>query len=579
MSTSPLFCYNSPMGIRDYKKVLEGYVESVLEGKTAAGFLCRKACARHKRDVKKQEKADYPFYFDVNAAAAACAFAEELKPPDLNGGRLSLLPWQVFCVASLEGWRHKGEDTRRRFRSAYIEVARKNGKTTGLLLPLILYNFLRTRSAESYIVSSRDDLSEKTFKEVAAMIRADSRLDSCLDCKSLSITFKDKRDPSRLAFFCDGGKSVDGFRPSFFCIDEYHEYPTDKMLDSLTFGMRSRRDAQGVIITTADVETAVPCYEQRLKAQRVLAGTQSQEDFFCVVYCVDEGDDWRDPATWQKANPSLGEIIDPAVIESDIENAELTPHKLPELKAKTFGIWGGGGERSWMPMEVWQKNSGVEADFSLFEGKDCFGGLDLAQVDDICAFSLLFIEGGRYYYKHRFYIPESTVAARYRKENVNFPAWVEQGIVTATPGTTVDYSFIVRDILEDAARYRVLGIGFDKWQAKNVIAEIDAARPDILLVEIDQSLRKMSPLAKSFEKRVKDGEVIDNNPCQAWMVSNCEVRPDANGNYKPLKKSKGSTGRIDGVIAAIMALGVAESEEFAGKASPVDWATAKAMLL
>ena len=565
--------------MKDYGPILEAYVAETAKGGDGVGAYARKAAARHLRDVKASEKGKLPFAFLMEEAERALAFAESLKPPDLNGKRLELLPWQVFCIASLEGWRHADEPSRRRFRSGYIEVARKNGKTTGLLLPLVLYNFLRTRASESYIVSSRDDLAEKTFKEVSAMIRADRRLDSLLDCKSLAITFKDKADPSRLAFFCDGGKSVDGFRPSFFCLDEYHEYPTDRMLDSLSFGMRSRKDAQGVIITTADVDTAVPCWEQNLKARRVLNGLQSQDDFFCVIYALDEGDDWRDERTWAKANPSMGAIIDPSVIRSDMANAELTPHKIPELKAKTFGVWGGGGERSWMPMEVWQKCAEAEADWGSFRGAECFGGLDLAQVDDFCAFSLLFLRNGKYHYRHRFYIPEETVAARYRKENVNIPAWVEAGIVTATPGATVDYGYIIRDVLAAAEEYRLLAVGYDRWQARSVVQEIDGARPDILLMEIDQSLKKMSPMTKSFEKKVKDGLVSDCNPCQAWMVSNVEVRPDANGNYKPLKKSKGSTGRIDGVISAIMALGVAESEEFADRASPVDWNTAKAMLL
>ncbi len=565
--------------MRDFKQILDGYISDVAAGRVVVGTWARRAIERHKKDLRKAEKDAFPFFFSIESATAALAFAEELKPADLNGKRLELLPWQVFCIACLEGWRHKKENARRRFRSAYIEVARKNGKTTGLLLPLILYNFLKTRSSESYIVSSRDDLAEKTFKEVSAIVRADKRLAGVLDCKSLTVTFKDKSDPSRLAFFCDGGKSVDGFKPSFFCLDEYHEYQTDKMLDSLSFGMRSRRDAQGVIITTADVDIAVPCHEQHLKAKRILSGLQSQDDFFCTIYSLDEGDDWHDEAVWQKANPSLGAIIDPQVIASDIENAELTPHKIPELKAKTFGVWGGGGERSWMPIEVWQKNAHLSVDFESLKGAECFGGLDLAQVDDLCAFSLLFIIDGKLYYKHRFYIPEETVFKRYRKENVNFPAWVESGIITATPGATVDYAYIVRDILADAEQYSILGIGYDKWQAKNVIHEIDEQRPDILLMEIDQSLRKMSPLAKSFEKHVKDGEIVDNNPAQAWMISNCEIKPDANGNYKPLKKSRSNTGRIDGVVAAIMALGVAESEEFAERATPTDWQTLKAMLL
>ena len=565
--------------MRDYQAILDGYADGVAKGGIPAGSCARKAVARFRKDLAAAAKGKIPFLFSMEDAAAALSFAESLRPPDLNGARLELLPWQVFCIANLEGWRRAEEPARRRFRSAYIEVARKNGKTTGLLIPLVLYNFLRASASESYIVSSRDDLAEKTFKEVAATIRADRRLDAALECRSLAVTFKDKSDMSRLAFFCDGGKSVDGFRPSFFCLDEYHEYPTDKMLDSLSFGMRSRRDAQGVIITTADVDVSVPCHEQHLKARRILNGLQSQDDFFCIIYALDDGDDWHDESSWYKANPSLGAIIAPDIIKSDIDNAELTPHKLPELKAKTFGIWGGGGERSWMPMETWQKNAGVAVDWESFRGAECFGGIDLAQVDDICAFSLLFVREGKLYYRHRFYIPEETVGRRYRKENVNFPAWAEAGIVTATPGATVDYGFIVRDVLRAAEDYRLLAVGYDKWQARNVIAEIDEARPDILLMEIDQSLRKMSALTKSFEKKVKDGCVVDGNPAMAWMVNNVEVRPDANGNYKPLKKSRSSTARIDGVISAIMALGVAESEEFADRATPVDWDTARAMLL
>lgn len=565
--------------MRDYQSILNDYCAGVSSGRITAGVYAKKAVRRFLRDLEKQRAASFPFVYDCEAAAAILAFAEELKPADLNGARLSLLPWQIFCFANLEGWRHKADPARKRFRTAYIEVNRKNGKTTGLLLPLVLYNFLKYRASESYIVSSRDDLAEKTFKEVTAIIKADPKLDAALDCKSLAVTFRDKSEASRLGFFCDGGKSVDGFKPRFFCLDEYHEYATDKMLDSMTMGMRSKKDAQGVMITTADVDTAVPCYEQHLKARRILNGLQTQEDFFSVIYALDEGDDFHNPEVWKKANPSLGEIIDPSVIQSDIENAELTPHKIPELKAKTFGIWGGGSERAWLSVEVWQKNRDVPVDWNDFAGAECFGGLDLAQVDDLCAFTLCFPRDGLFYFKHRFYIPEQTAYARYRKENVNFLAWVESGVITATPGATVDYDFIVRDALAAAERYKLRGVGFDRWQARDVIQRIEEERPDILLIEVEQSLKKLSPLTKAYEKAIKDGLVVDNNPAMLWMVNNVEIRPDANGNYKPLKKSKGSGQHIDGVVSSIMAHGVSQNELFRDAATPVDFDTLKAMLL
>lgn len=565
--------------MKDYKTLILTYINDIKTNKIASCMYTKKAINRFEKDIKRSEKADFPYFFDWNSAINILTFTEELRPADLNGEKISLLSWQIFCFANLEGWRYKNDPTRKRFRLAYIEVNRKNGKTTGLLLPLVLYNFLKYKSSESYIVSSRDDLAEKTFKEISAIIHADKQLDSILDCKSLAITFKDKEEHSRLAFFCDGGKSVDGFKPRFFCLDEYHDYANDKIYDSMTMGMRSKKDAQGVIITTADVEVANPCYEQHLKAKRILNNLQTQEDFFAIIYAIDENDDYHEEKNWQKANPSLYEIIDPSVIKSDIDNAELTPHKIPELKAKTFGIWGGGSERSWLSVETWQKNKDLKVNWEDFKNCECFGGLDLAQVDDLCAFTLCFKKDDKYYFKHRFYIPENTVYERYRKENVNFMQWVENGIIQAIPGNTIDYDFITKDILKDCELYKVRGLGYDKWQSKNVINAIEESRPDVLLVEVEQSLKKLSPLTKDYEKTIKDGKLVDNCPVMLWMINNVEIKPDVNGNYKPMKKSKASTQHIDGVISSIMAHGISNNELFNNTVEEVDFDTLKAMIL
>lgn len=564
---------------KEYSEIIKKYCNDILSNKIYSCIYTKKSIKRFLRDLKKQEEDSFPFVFLQSEADKILTFTEELKPADLNGEKIKLLPWQIFCFANLEGWRYKNDQKRKRYRTAYIEVNRKNGKTTGLLLPLVLYNFLKYKSSESYIVSSRDDLAEKTFKEISAIIHADKQLDELLDCKSLSITFKDKEENSRLGFFCDGGKSVDGFKPRFFCLDEYHDYSSDKILDSMTMGMRSKKDAQGVIITTADTDVASPCYEQHLKAKRVLNGIQSQDDFFSIIYAIDENDDFHKIENWQKANPSLYDIIDPSVIQSDIDNAELTPHKIPELKAKTFGIWGGGGERSWLAVETWQKNKDIKIDIESLIGAECFGGLDLAQVDDLCAFTKVFKIKDKYYYFHRFYIPEDTLYARYRKENVNFMQWVENGIITAISGATINYDFIIKDILEDAKKYKLRGLGYDKWQAKDVINKIEEERPDICLIEVEQNLKKLSPLTKSYEKQIKDGLLVDNNPVMLWMINNVEIKPDVNGNYKPLKKSKASTQHIDGVISSIMAYGISINELFENPIEEVNFDTLKAMIL
>ena len=542
--------------MRDYKKIALQYAEDILKNKIRAGVYSKKAIKRFINDLKRAEDPSdeaFLFFMDWDAVDGVCSFAETLKPADLNGKEIELLPWQIFVFANLEGWRYKSDQDRKRFRHAYIEIPRKNGKTTGVLEPLTLYNFIKYPASESYLVSSRDDLSEKTYDEIVSIIKANPELDEVLDCRSLAVTFKDINEHSRLSFFCDGGKDIDGFKPRFYCLDEFHAFASNKMYKSMDYGTRSKKDAQGVIITTADVNTESPCYAESLKVKKILNGVIEQDDYFGIIYCLDESDDFRNPDCWIKANPSLNAIIDPSVIAGDINDAETSPHNMPELKAKTFNIWGGGGEHSWIPVEIWQKNKNINVDWREFEGAECFGGLDLSQVDDITAFSLLFKKDGKDYYKHRFYIPEGTLKDRYRKENVNFPGWIENGIVTVIPGPTIDYDFVIHDILEDAQLYKIKALGYDKWQSKEVINGLENARPDLLLVEVEQSLKKLSPITKSYEKSIKDGILVDNNPVMNWMINNVEIRPDPNGNYKPMKKSKANNQRIDGVISSMMA--------------------------
>lgn len=532
-----------------YAEKMKKYCDEVLQRKVNAGVYEYKAVQRFVNDLKRSKDADFNFEYSQKDADILCSFAEALKPADLNGETITLLPWQVFCLSQLEGWRYKTEPNRKRFRTGYIEVNRKNGKTSGILEPMTLFNFIKYPASESYLVSSRDDLADKTFKEISAIIEADENLRSGCECRSLAITYEN----SRIGFFCDGGKSADGFRPRFACIDEFHEYATDQMLTSMMYGMRSKKDAQLVIITTADADINRPCYEQNIKSKRILNNLQTQEDFFCIIYAIDEGDDFHDPSVWRKANPSLYAIIEPDVIQSDIQDAELTPARIPELKAKTFGIWGGGGRKSWIPLEIFQKNKDVKIEIEDFENCPCCAALDLSNVDDFTAYTKMFLKDGIIYAFHKFYVPEEQLANKYKRENVNIYSWVDSGAIVATPGATVDYSFMIADIVEDTNKYQFMAIGYDKWQAHDVINGIEAERPEILLIEIEQSLKKLSPMTQAYEKTIRDGKLVDNSDVMAWMINNAEIRPDANGNYKPMKPSKTSTRRIDGVITSIMA--------------------------
>lgn len=556
------------------------YCSDIKSGRIPSGQYAIKAINRFLSDLKKEKKEEFPYAYIQSEADSLCEFVESLKPADLRGKTIELLPWQVFVLCNLEGWRYKKETDRKRFRTGYIEVARKNGKTTGIMEPLTLFNFIKNKAAESYLVSSSDDLAKKTFNEVADMIHSDEMLDGIIDCRSLAITFKSREEKSRLSFYCDGCKMPDGLRVKFYCIDEYHQYPTDSVVQSMQYGMRSNKDAQGVIITTADTEVSVPCYEQHLKSKKILNKVANQDDFFCIIYSIDETDDFKNPDNWIKANPSMNVTIDESVIKSDLEDALLTPYKMAEFKAKTFNVWGGGSEHSWMPIETWQKNKDIVPDWEQFTDTIAVAGMDLATTNDLCGYVIMFKVNGKEYYKHNWYIPESTLMERYKSENVNFLSWAESGIINVMPGQTNDFHRIANDFLEDAEMFKIKALGYDKWQSNEVIKEIEERRPDILLIEIEQSLKKLSPIFKSYEKAIRDGNIVDNSPLSLWAVNNVQIKPDANDNYKPMKKSAKNNQRIDPIVAATMAHGVMMMPDVLDVIDnkPLSFSTLKALL-
>lgn len=540
-----------------YAQMLEQYIKDINSGKIKSCHYTKKAIKRFQKDRIREKDADFLFEYHQECADALCEFAESLKPSDLNGRTLPLLPWQVFVLSNLEGWRYKDDPDRKRFRMGYVEIARKNSKTTSILEPETLYNFLKYPASESYLVSSRDDLAEKTYKEIVHIIKADKELDERLDCMSLAVTFKDPLEASRIGFFCDGAKDTDGFKPRFCAIDEFHAYTSDKILTSMQYGMRSKKDAQLVIITTGDVSTDNACYEQNLKSKRILNGLQEQEDYFTIIYTLDDEDDWRNPAVWQKANPSLYDIIDPSVIQADINDADLTPHKIPELKAKTFNIWGGGTVNSWMPLEKWQKNKDVEIAEDELLKLPCVAALDMAQTGDLCGFKLMWkLADGREYFRNHFYIPHNSLLERYKSENINFIAWVDNGIINSIPGDIIQKEILINDFLSLAEKYKIVALGYDPWQAKDVINKLEDVRSDIQYIEIKQSLANISPMFKDYESFIIDGRVIDNSPLSLWASQNVVIKKDTNDNYKPMKRSSASVHRIDPIVTATMCHGV-----------------------
>lgn len=538
-------------------EIVKQYCDDVINKKIVAGRYCILACKRFQNDLRRSKDKDWPYYLDTAMGDQIIDFAESLVIPDISPTednpkrQLRLLPWMKFVYMNLFGWRYKSDHDKRRFNDAYIEVARKNSKTTSLLFPVILYDFLTTNAAESYMVSKSDDQSKKSFQELKNIISEDKDLSKYLAGNSQTVICKS----SRIAFFCDGTVGIDAYKPSLSVIDEYHDYDSDRIITAFRYGGRARKNRLTIKITSAGLDISKPCYAENLAAKNVLEGLAENEQQFSVIYAYDSGDDWKNTDLLKKANPSMDELpnLPKSVLLEDLVDALEKPWHQPDYISKTCGIWT-QDTSGWIPLEKFKEYQPAIIEPEGLAGLPCALAFDLSSVNDMTVLTRCFPVGNEFKFLHNFYIPSETVNERYASENVNFREWVNNGIVTATPGNVVDQDWIFSDIEETVEKYKPFALYYDPWHSNELIKKLEERFPKLLLVPFSQSLKSMSPATKDYEEQIYKQNIIDPNPVIEWMLGNVVVKPDVNGNYKPLKTSKASTKRIDGIVTSIMAL-------------------------
>lgn len=528
---------------KEVKDLVLNYCKDIKQEKIKSCVYIKLAVKRFESMLKKTPD-DY--IANWGKLTEVINFAESLFIPDINKN-LCLLPWQVFAYAGIYLFTKKENDNAFLTQIAYIEVARKNSKTTSILFPAILYNFLATENAESYFFSGDEKQAKKTFEEITQIVKQSKELNLVCKCWSSSIVFKN----SRISFFTSGTKKIDSYKNSFAVLDEYHEYLTDKPLQASLQGMRARKQGgQVLIITTAGLNVTLPCYYESMEAKNMLQGINKNDPaYFALIYTIDKDDDWKDAANLEKANPSIDLITNRKLLEQDLERAIKRPSTQANFLAKTYNIWRNAMGSNWIPPEVWIKQKNKISDY---KNKNAVGAIDLSSIRDLTVFTLYWEDKGFIFAFHKVYIPEETLIERIQKENIGYAQWVEAGIVTVTPGATIDYDFLIKDIVSISKECQLSKIAYDPWHAQSLIKDLEKELPaDVSLIEFKQNLASISEPSKLFEKNILDKKIVDKNPVMAWALSNVVIKADVNGNIKPLKLNEGA--KIDPVITSIMA--------------------------
>ncbi|MEB4781415.1 terminase large subunit [Paenibacillus jamilae] len=536
-----------------YCPVLE-YAERVLSGDIPAGEPVRLACQRHLDNLRDSQLnvTTFEYYFDDLASQHAIDFFGYLRHSKGKWARQSfeLQPWQKFIVGSIFGWLHKTTQLRR-FRTAYEEIPRKNGKSTkvsgiGLYLTLADEEY----GAEVYAAATKRDQAKITFDEASRMVKASP--DLLQHFRVYKNNLHVIETGSKFEPLGADSDSQDGLNVHGGLIDEYHAHKTSAMYDVIESGTSAREQPLIYVITTAGINQNGPCYQLRDYAIKVLKGIQPDETFFAYIATIDDDDDPFDPEVWMKANPNLGISKSLDYMVKQANKAKQMATAYVNFLIKDLNRWTNAAVK-WIPLSKWDASAG-SIDLEELKGRKCYGGLDLSTKLDITAFALIFppdTPDGEYIILVYFWIPEEAVQEKEDKDKALYTHWVKQGLVYTTPGNVIDYQFIRKTINDLGKLYKIEQIAYDPWKATQTALEL--TDDGFTMVELSQTLKNLSEATQEFEKLVVSKRLIHGgNEVMRWMVDNTVVRMDENENVAPAKKK--STGRIDGVAAAINAL-------------------------
>jgi phage terminase large subunit-like protein len=468
-------------------------------------------------------------------------------------------PWQVDIIRELFGRMRTDDPNRRAYRTCYIEIPRKNGKSE-LAAALALYGLIGDGviGAEVYSCAADREQAALVFNVAAQMVRNDPVLASRLKIIDSQKRIVDHKTGSFYRAISAEAYSKHGFNASMVIYDELHAAPDRRLWDVMSTSMGTRAEPLMVAITTAGYDRHSICWEQHDYAQKILDGIVTDPTFYPVIYAAPDNADWLDESVWADSNPALKDF-------RDIDEMRALAHKAREIPAlqNTFrnlylNQWTEQATR-WIDMAAWDDSVcvGLVKWKELRErmrGKPCYGALDLSSRTDLTALALLFEEGDITTVVPFFWVPKEGAAKRSRTDRVPYEQWIAEGLITATDGNVVDQGFIREDINRLAKVYKIKELAFDPWNATKLAVELDG--DGIRIVEMRQGFRSLSEPTKHLGALVT-GRTLRHggHPVLRWMASNMVVRQDPNGNLTP-DKSK-VTERIDGIVATIMAIGAA----------------------
>lgn len=573
------------------------FCRQVLDGEIVAGPHVRGAAQRHLDDLLTGHLRGLVWRQDL--ADRAIGFFEDVLK--LNGGEYEakpflLAPWQAFVVGSIFGW--YTQDGFRRFSIAYIETGKGSGKSP-LAAGIGLYGLTADgeQRAEVYAAATKRDQAQILFRDAVSMVNLSPMLQSRLVQSGRDEKVWNLFYPATNGFFrtiaSDEGQS--GPRPHIGLIDEVHEHTTATVVEMMLAGRKSRRRALVLMITNSGSDLNTVCGQYHELGIKVCRGELVNDAIFAFICALDEGEDpFKDEACWPKVNPSLdykahGQtdgIPGRRYLREQVHTARGVPAKEAVVRRLNFCQWTQAAS-PWIGWDVW-KDALERVPLSLLRERPAVAGLDLSSTTDLTAFVLLFyptVADPHWRVMPYFWIPDHDIEDREERDRVPYSVWIKDKWLETTPGRAISKLHVLRRLQKICSYFQVLKIAYDRWRIEDLqqlMVEHGIELPP--LEKFGQGYQDMGPAVDEFERRLlgivemdDDGTPVatevetlrhDGNPVMTWCAGNAVTTSDPANNRK-VDKTK-ARGRIDGIVAGLMATGISAGGRPSGARSIYD---------
>ena len=545
------------------------YAQDVLDEKLVTGQWIKLAAQRFFDWIDTADQDGYTL--DHNQGMFAINFFPKFLthtkgPMAKTKTPFELSPYQQFTIYNIFAWVNV-ETKLRRINFIYEAVARKNGKTTQLAGLGLYCQALDGEEGPEIYVGATKEAQAKTLWEQAFSFVEKSLLLRTLGFRNTQREIRFSHTSGVFRFLGGDSKTLDGLNPSLALVDEYHAHKDDSVREVLESAMGARDNPLVYIITTAGFNLKSACKLAEDSYKDILLGLNVDNHTLIMIHQMDAEDDWEDENNWEKANPNVlynSTLMD--FMRREFIKAKNQPSKIPNFKTKSLNMWV-DGNNVWIPSDIWKQNDinfgrdkkleKLEVDINKFKKFGSYAGLDLSTTTDITAFVIISEpdEENNRFIKPFLFCPEDTIDKRSKEDQVPYRYWRDAGYLYATPGNVVDYDVIEDYIYKNYNQFGVKRIERDRWNSNSIINHLVEQGYEVS--DFSQTISNFSHPTKMFEKLVFEGKIKhDGNPVMEWMLSGCVTIEDHNENIRISKgKSHANGKRIDGIIAAIMALG------------------------